>query len=187
MQEITKRTDWLQTYTGEAFFPLEPDIEKIKIEDIAHALAYQCRYAGHSRYHYSVAQHSIYISAVLPKKLALAGLLHDAAETYLTDIPRPLKPFLPDYKKWERNLEELICQKYRVDIFDPAIKEMDTRILYNERDAFMGPPPRDWALSGGAIPDLVIEQWTPDRAEFTFLQRFYELATPLSGWRGQGY
>ena len=83
--------DWIQTMSGVIFYPLDPRPEEIRIEDIAHALSHQCRFAGHCREFYSVAEHSVRVSRELPQEFMLWGLLHDASEAYLVDLPRPIK------------------------------------------------------------------------------------------------
>jgi 5'-deoxynucleotidase YfbR-like HD superfamily hydrolase len=103
---------WLQTFTGGEIWPIDPRPEEINIVDIAQALSQQCRYAGHTTRFYSVAEHSVYISREVPAELALWGLLHDASEAYLVDIPRPLKPYMPVYKHWERELMQVIAAKF---------------------------------------------------------------------------
>ena len=86
-----RKGDWIQTFTGRAFYVLDPRPEDVDIEDIAHALSMQCRFAGHCREFYSVAQHSVTASWLVPPEDALWGLLHDAAEAYVVDLPRPIK------------------------------------------------------------------------------------------------
>ncbi|MEM9149127.1 MAG: hypothetical protein AAGB19_01555 [Cyanobacteria bacterium P01_F01_bin.3] len=80
---------WIQTFTGKAFWPLEPDPELICIEDIAWALAHQSRYSGHCDRFYSVAEHSLWVSGQCSPEHKLWGLLHDASEAYLSDVVRP--------------------------------------------------------------------------------------------------
>uniref|UniRef100_A0A6M3LJS0 Phosphohydrolase n=2 Tax=viral metagenome TaxID=1070528 RepID=A0A6M3LJS0_9ZZZZ len=88
------KLNWMQTYTGIQWFPLEPDSTKVDIVDIAHALSLICRFGGHSLYHYSVAAHSLHVARYMPPEIAIHGLLHDAAETYLGDVVRELKSSL---------------------------------------------------------------------------------------------
>ena len=88
---------WIQTFTGRAFDLSSPQPEQVCTEDIAHALANCCRYAGHSRWHYSVAQHSLLVAEIVAAtdpELALAALLHDAAEAYIGDWSSPLKALM---------------------------------------------------------------------------------------------
>lgn len=59
MAETYECGGWIETFTGRQFFPLEPDFEQVDIRDIAHALSMKCRYTGHVREFYSVAQHSV--------------------------------------------------------------------------------------------------------------------------------
>src|ERR1039457_118422 len=82
---------FIGTFSGLRFWPLDPNPEKILIDDIAHALAHQCRFGGHASRFYSVAEHSVHVSRLCPPEDALWGLLHDASEAYLVDLPRPLK------------------------------------------------------------------------------------------------
>jgi uncharacterized protein len=107
---------WIQTFTGRKFDLLEVSPEQIQIKDIAHALSLICRFAGHTRKFYSVADHSIFVSKIVPKNLKLAALLHDAAEAYLGDISRPLKQLLkkssPCYSMMEDNLNRCIEERF---------------------------------------------------------------------------
>src|SRR5258708_302056 len=87
-----RRGNWMQTYTGRAYWPADPRAEDVCIEDIAHALSLLCRYTGHCKRFYSVAEHSILISQVVPPEYAFFGLMHDAQEAYINDLARPIKP-----------------------------------------------------------------------------------------------
>jgi len=86
----TRIGDWIETYTGKQFYPLDPYPEDIDVRDIAHALSNLCRFTGHCRAFYSVAEHSIYVSTHVPKTMALQALFHDAPEAYIADISGPL-------------------------------------------------------------------------------------------------
>ncbi len=100
------------TFSGQLIDPFKPDINKININDIANSLSRQCRFGGHLRWFYSVAEHSLRVASKLPHELKLTGLLHDAAEAYLLDLPRPIKNRLPGYKEAEEHLLQIIMQKY---------------------------------------------------------------------------
>lgn len=107
-----RRGDWFQTYTGQKFWPLDPDAMSVSIEDIAHALSLICRYGGHCREFYCVAQHSVIVRSLVSGKFARPALLHDAAEAYIGDMVRPLKrqPEMLAY----RDAEDLILSAIRV-------------------------------------------------------------------------
>lgn len=84
----------VETYTGGQFDLFEPDPDEVRRQDIAAGLAHTCRFGGHCKNFYSVAHHSIHVSRELSDetpRIRLIGLLHDAGEAYLGDIPRPLK------------------------------------------------------------------------------------------------
>jgi uncharacterized protein len=102
----------IRTFSGIYIDPFDPKSEDIEIIDIAHALSQMPRFGGHLPGFYSVAQHSINVCNLLTKKYKLAGLLHDAAEAYILDIPRPIKCRLRDYKKLENGLMKVISDKF---------------------------------------------------------------------------
>lgn len=173
--EPGRKGNWMQTYTGKKFWPLDPLPEEIDIEDIAHALSMKCRYNGHVKFFYSVAEHSCIICDLLPQHLKLQGLLHDAPEAYLVDIPRPLKPFLTNYAELEALNWAVISDKYGVPFeFDPLLKELDNGILLTERDYLMDGIAGEWGITADK-PDVIISGWSPETSKFAFLQRFGEL------------
>jgi len=104
--------DWIQTYTGRIFYPFDPKPEDIDIEDIAHALSFTCRFGGHSKQYYSVAQHCVHVSMHSSKEHALWGLLHDADETYLTDVPKPIKPGLVGFKAIQESILKAVAERF---------------------------------------------------------------------------
>lgn len=167
--------NWMQTYTGRQFWPVDPRPEEIDIDDIAHALANSCRYAGHCESFYSVAEHSVLVSLVVPAEDALAALLHDATEAYLVDIPRPLKPFLTGYKELEDRLWNVIADKFGLTHEMPAsVKQADNAVLLAEQKAIMKPAPAPWCVPGEPAA-VQIPCWSPGRAEQMFKLRFQEL------------
>lgn len=124
----------IQTYTGKMFNVFEPDMNIICIEDIAHALSNICRFGGHTRKFYSVAEHSTRVALEMnSRQLQLTALLHDAAEAYLGDIPRPIKKYLPGYEMMERRVMEAIARKFKTQYPLPkAVKEADNFLLETE-------------------------------------------------------
>lgn len=175
MLHNTKRSpsNWIQTFSGKAFYPLDPQEDDIDIRDIAHALAYTCRFAGHVTRFYSVAEHSVYVACYCSPQNAMCGLLHDASEAYIADIPRPIKPYLANYAAIEDHLMTAIAAKFDLSWPMPSeVKEIDGRILSNEKAALLGPAPQPWTLYGDPLPDLAISGWTPAEAEIAFLMAY---------------
>lgn len=174
--------EWMATFTGRVFYPLSPDPEQIDIRDIAHALSMACRYAGHCKKFYSVAEHSVYISHAVPAPYALAGLLHDATESYMGDMVRPLKKMMPEYRAAEDRLERFIFKKFGCPPMPPIVKEMDLRIVLDEKAALMAPTPLPWTVLDGIEPiGIEINALEPGAAERFFLDRFRELCPTCSG------
>lgn len=170
-----QRGNWMQTFTGRQFYPLAPRPEDIDIIDIAHALSMQCRYNGHVRHFYSVAQHCVLISSLVSPENALWALLHDATEAYVGDMIRPLKLHMPDYQAVENRVMLAIAEKFGIEpSMPPDVKAADSRILLDERDALMGEPAGDWAIDGDPF-GIGIDPWPPSTAEVHYLHRFAEL------------
>jgi uncharacterized protein len=129
--------DWLQTYSGKCFWPLDPRPEEVDIYDIAHSLSMTCRYSGHCKEFYSVAEHSILLSRVVSPQNAMWALLHDAAEAYSSDIPRPLKKSLPDWKIMEKRIMDAVCIKFSLPLEEPEeVRYYDLAITSDEKKRF---------------------------------------------------
>lgn len=171
--------DWMQTYLGKCFWPLDPRPEEVFIEDIAHALAMRCRYGGHCKRFYSVAEHSVHLSFFVPAEHALWALLHDAPEAYSADVPRPLKRCLPYWKPMETRIMDAICLRFDLPFDEPdAVRYADLAITSDERAVLMNPCDQDW----GALPPALganIVGHDPMAAKVLFLNRFAELTTGI--------
>ena len=131
--------DHITTYTGIHFYPTQPDPEGIKIEDIAHALSLICRGNGHVKSFFSVGQHCILCAKEArlrgySERIALACLLHDASESYMSDVPRPFKKYLGEYLEFEDKLLNVIYTKFLGSVLTDdekqAIKMIDDDLLY---------------------------------------------------------
>ena len=169
---------WISTYTGKAIDLLDPDWGSIDILDIAHALAHQCRFTGHTREFYSVAQHSVLVSQQVPPEHALEGLLHDAAEAYCADLAKPIKhlPGFEAYNELEARLQRAVTMAFGVPTeMSKPVKEADRRILTTEAKCLLTKPPRPWTLPAEPYPDLEIKPLPPDVAKAMFLASFQEL------------
>lgn len=172
-----KDAAWIQTYSGRRFNPTNPNPDAIVIQDIAHALSMQCRFTGHTKKFYSVAQHSVYVSHICNEEDALWGLLHDASEAYLVDVPRPLKRSgkFQAYLDFEAQMQEAICKRFGLPIQEPpSVKKADTKLLATEARDLMSPLHSDWVNRTTPLP-FTIEAWDHQKAKNMFMQRFYEL------------
>jgi 5'-nucleotidase len=181
MSTVERQPDGsIQTVSGRWLDPLAPDPASIDIGDIAQALANQCRFGGHSRAFYSVAQHSTIVSDVCAERGAsaaesLAALLHDAGEAYLVDLPHPLKhrsELGPPYRQAEKLLEEAIRIRFDLVPQPAAMKPIDRSLLATERRIFSATNDSWPELEGFEPLAIEIEPWDPGRARREFLERF---------------
>ena len=172
---------WIQTISGKKFSLVDPQPEDVCIEDVVAALTHIARFGGHARQFYSVAQHSVHVSDILPEEHRFAGLLHDAPEAYYGDITRPLKGVLREISV-EGLLDGLLNRIDRVVALalgfawplHPDVHEADGKLLASEARDLMTPPPDPWEK----LPPPVsyrIEPWSPDRAARDFWYRYLEL------------
>lgn len=172
-----RKGDWLSTYTGKQFYPLDPREEDVDINDIVHSLSQQARFNGHSVKFYSIAQHSTLVSMMCSQENALWGLLHDASEAYLSDIPSPIKkaPEFLFYREAEKKLMDVICEIYGLCKEEPEeVKIVDKKMLATEvRDLTMTEG-RGWAL-GSEPYDFHIQPWSPEYARAKFVSRLHQL------------
>jgi 5'-deoxynucleotidase YfbR-like HD superfamily hydrolase len=182
--------EWIQTYSGRQFFPLNPNPADIAVEDIAHSLSHLCRFAGHCRVFYSVAEHSVRVSQLAERfahesvrwYIALWGLLHDASEAYLIDLPRPLKrseEIGPGYRNAETRLMEAVCRRFDLRPQEPLeVKSADQILLMTERRDLLGQPPSLWQEDKcehiSPLPEK-IEPWSSRDARDVFLTRFFAI------------
>jgi len=176
----SKETGWIQTFTGKKFYPMQPDPEDVCIEDIAHALSNLCRFNGHCKIgFYSVAQHSVLVSNHVPFCDAAWGLLHDAAEAYLIDLPRPVKQWLRKsgitvFDTIEKQIMEAIRERFALSAKEPdSIKRLDQMLLATESRDIMSPLHPDWRIRKENGYECLNEQiipWHPVSAENAFLE-----------------
>lgn len=175
----------IQLHRGSGLDLLAPDPAAITIADIARGLATEARFAGQTAGPpYSVAEHSVHVSRIVPSELALVALLHDAHEAYIGDLSAPLKLALAALagidavREIEHRLDRAIGQRFGVALrpMHPAVKAADLALLAAERDEVMGGERgvRWQVLPAPAV--VVIECWGWERAEREFLRRFGELA-----------
>lgn len=170
----------IQTFSGIRFWPLDPRLEDIRIEDIAHALSMQCRFTGHTKLFWSVAEHSLLVAALVPPNLRLAALLHDASEAYLADVSRPLKtqPEFDFYRMAEKRLMGLIGERFGVDHEDfESCGQADKWALAIEARDLLNNLGHEWNKWMDQLPaDLATNRITqtkdPNQAKDAFLEEY---------------
>ncbi len=177
------RDSWIQTYTGRAFDVFDPRPEFIEIVDIAHSLSQQCRFTGHTKCFYSVAQHSIHVSRMVPEEFLLWALLHDASEAYLVDVPRPLKKELTNYREIEDKVMQAVAERFGLVWPMPfAVMVADNRALATEKRDLLNECRLPWSIADPPDPER-IKPMRPRTAEQKFLDRFDEICEHRSSER----
>lgn len=199
MEQIVEQTSsplgrvgrWMPTQSGKKYWPMDPRPNDPDLLDIAHGLACENRFNGHTEAPYSVAQHSVVVAMILmhdkhPVPVCLAGLMHDASEAYIKDIPSPIKEHFPGYSALEDKWDEVIAAKYGFPYPLPEeVKEADMRALALERRDLFSNSPEEWSALVGIEPpswfqsgSLVPWQWEYAKAQF--LGMYTQLT---AGWR----
>ena len=176
------RENAILTYTNTLFYPLDPRVDEVKIEDIAHSLSQMCRANGHFKAFYSVAQHSLNCAQEarargLSGKIQFACLLHDASEAYISDVTRPVKCYLDEYRKIEYKLQRVIYAKFGIDDLTDEEKrnvdDIDDALLYYEfenlhQQGIHEQPPQIYSC-----PDIVVKSMISVEAKFIRMTRRY--------------
>jgi len=169
------------TFHGQTIDLAQPDPSTITLRDISHNLSNLVRFNGSTKYRYSVAQHSIYVSKLVAPEHALQALMHDAPEAYLGDVVSPLKGMLPAYKEIEINMWHAICLKFKLD---PAVtKEVhmaDAQAYLQERctliPTIITDDPDVENFKGMIIPHIPIKgEEDPVVVARDFRNRFHQL------------
>ena len=180
---------WIETHSGKKMYFLEPTAAMIDIDDIAHSLSLQCRFSGHTSRFYSVAEHSVNVAIELADEgleVQLQGLLHDASEAYLLDVPSPVKQFLTGYKSMEERLMRAICSKFGVNFpMSMMVKEADHVMLKCEARNLLPSKGASWLDQFPTIWESYrhIEGLEPKDAKFSFLEWFDYLTTEIKNVR----
>lgn len=166
----------IATATGQYFNFLEPDPTLISIKDVSIGLSNTCRFGGQCKRFYSVAEHCVLMSHIVHQKFALIALMHDAAEAFTGDIPKPLKQLLPDFAIIEDRVEVAISDAFDVPAkLPPEVKLADRQMLCAEQMQVMGNSD-EWVHTQSTEPaQITVEFWSPVEAEKAFVSRYNQL------------
>ena len=171
------RGPFISTYSGALFFVNEMNVEDVPILDIANALSLNCRFNGHIDKFYSVAEHSVLVSNLVAEENALYGLLHDYAEAFVSDVPRPFKSSITGHDVFEAAVMENVCALYGLPLELPEdVAYIDRHICAVEAKALAKSVP-DWVdyYDLTVVSEQEIKGLTPRQARAAFMTRFNDL------------
>jgi hypothetical protein len=179
---MDRKGDFFVTIEGKKFYVLDPRPEDIDINDIATALSKKCRWGGHCSGFFSVAEHSVLCSYLVPRGMELSALLHDASEAYLPDLPSPIKdmPEFAIFSEAEDLIHEAVALKFNLHYLgSPEVKAADMRSRQVERDQLI-PFPRSLKNFANVedLEGLVLRCLSCDEAATQFMARYNELKYP---------
>lgn len=134
--------------------------DEVRLDEIAHALANVCRFGGHCREFYSVAQHSVLCYDIMrdltdDPTMHLVALLHDASEAYVGDMPKPLKDCFPEFEAFEFNIQHAIADHFGFDVSlvgSKLMKLVDEMALKTESDVLIDKTGRVWVCDSTPFP-----------------------------------
>lgn len=181
---VVELSHGIRLLSGAMFDYNNPGASEVGISDLAAPLSKICRFSGHIHGFYSVAQHLVNTSRIVPEEHALTALLHDTAEAFTNDLPTPLKTAVPVFKDLEHSIESAMAARFGFEHPLPdEVKLADLQMLALEKHHLK----RDystWSVLDGVewehLFDRVdLKPWSPGRAEARFLERYRELGGKL--------
>lgn len=178
---------WIKTATGRCFYLAQPSPADVDIIDIARALSHLCRFTGHCKRLYTVADHSVRVARLVENwtgshRQAFEALLHDASEAYLGDVNTPLKntDALAGYRVIEARLQTAIAQRFSVTFQQSDVIKFADKVMLVTEARDLLPEVTDFGHGLDPLPEK-IEPWTPEKARIEFLGdfiRFYSSLIP---------
>lgn len=178
---------FVHTARGKLFNVTFPVQDEIDIENIGYQLSMQCRFNGAVKDYrfYSVAEHCFYGSYIVPQAAALAFLLHDAQEAYISDVIRPIKRHDTFFNELEERVETAVHKKFGLDNLDSQIwdnvKAADNYMGYIEAQELLV---YGYSDAGRPVPKYtprvqldtsVFGRRSPETVHKWFMQRYHEL------------
>ncbi|RTL06426.1 hypothetical protein EKK58_05595 [Candidatus Dependentiae bacterium] len=170
----------IPTFTGRLFYVFDPRPEDVHISDIAHAHSMDCRWTGHTRFHFSVGQHCVIASFSGPIEGAIDRLMHDSPEAYLRDLSRRIKadPRFSAYLQLEEQIADVVGRRFNLaaDFWrNGPTNEVDFAMARTERRQLINRLPTEPMEASSLEIASTIQMWTPIETEIAFLTRFGEL------------
>jgi hypothetical protein len=181
---------WIELITGSRFYFNKPMYD---VGAIAHSLSHICRFTGHSRKFYSVAEHSVLVSRIMEDQGLgdpMEGLLHDGVESVLADVARPIKSLLKDYKALEAALDSAMRKQFALpEAMTEGCKRADSialliearELMPNKGENFEGMP--DDVVLAARKATYMVAAWTPENARERFMTRMHDIRRRHRGLR----
>lgn len=168
----------MEMLNGQMFNYNDPDVSSIDIQLVADVLSRNCRFAGHVKHFYSIAQHAVNVSLIVALGHEKEALLHDTSEFVTNDMVTPLKAMMPDFRVVEHRIESRLCAHFGVPHpMSPAVKLADLQMLRIER-AHLRPNDRStWKhLEGVPVSSFeqlaIMDELSPREASDLFMKRW---------------
>lgn len=154
----------------------KPDATGLPVEDVARALAYQPRWCGATKHFYSVAEHSVMVSRLVPESLAYDALWHDSIEFIQGDWPSPLKIYLgrDSINQKLEPIEAALARRFGFQRHLEEVKKADLVAMATELRDLLPSAWMDW----GHLPQPAtapIQPVGPERAFDLFMERYEEI------------
>ncbi len=184
---INKDDLFIELFGDSKWYPSRSDNE-ITIYQVAHSLSSLGRFTGHANRIngnvYTVAEHSVKVSYLVP---TVTALMHDAHEAIVNDLSKPVKVFIGgSYNTLEDDTEAQFARIFGLDRpMSPEIKEADIHMVLIEAFDLLVSQGKDWGYyekeRDEAMklyieqPELRAECWSPEKAYEKFMVRYMEL------------
>lgn len=179
---------WIWSKNNRKLSLLHYSVDDVDVDEIAHALSNTCRFGGHSSSFYSVAEHCIIMAQLIlesqgdctecGRKLALSGLLHDASEYILTDVPKPFKGLMPEYEVHEARIQGVIDEAFGTNSKHPLVKTLDKQLVISEAIELFDSPEwiADWPVEPlKGFGEKYLAKYDPQEAYFAFMEMYEAL------------
>ncbi len=171
---------WIGLLSGAVMNYNRPEESDVTLDDLASALSNICRFSGHLPCFYSVAQHLVNTSRIVPPEYAFDALMHDTSEAFTNALPTPLKWSMPAFKDLENKIEAAMSWRFEFTFPYPTeVKVADTQMLMLEKK-YVKLDTRPWPQYDEIeidhlLPLVDLKPWQPVRAKREFLERYAQL------------